>query len=71
MKRQINEFYELLANLFGVFDTDWENDFEDDGYSDYRGRADIGEPLFISDIKPAARPAVEVVRPNRPISRRA
>ncbi len=65
MKRSINEFYELLANLFGVFDTDWQSDFGDDGYKDYFGRADISEPLFLSDIQPRNELAVEVVRARR------
>ncbi|NLC79108.1 MAG: hypothetical protein GX683_05230 [Ruminococcaceae bacterium] len=65
MKKNVNEFYELLANMFGVFDTDWQSDFEDDGYDDYFAREAVDAPLFVSDIANARCISLEVVRGRR------
>jgi len=41
-----NAFCDTVANILGVFDIDWDRDFEDDGYTDLLGLAPLGEPVL-------------------------
>jgi len=37
---------DMVANLLGVFDVDWDKGFEDDGYDDVLALAPFTEPLW-------------------------
>ncbi len=58
-----------IAGWMGVFDVDWDADFEDDGYRDPRGLAALDEPLWLSDL--ADRPSVQVVHTGGQAARQA
>ena len=65
-------FADLIAAFMGIFDVDWDADFEDDGYTDLLGAAPVDEPFWIDDLDD--RPQIRVVRtarPSAPASRRA
>ncbi len=51
MKRSFTKVLDFIAAAAGVFDVEWEKDFDDDGYDDITGRADIDEPIFLSDFE--------------------
>jgi hypothetical protein len=44
-----NAIFDFLGSFLGVSDVDWDSDFEDDGYTDWLGLQDIGEPVFYDE----------------------
>ena len=47
MKRE-HRVLDFIGAWLGVFEVDWDSDFEDDGYTDILGR-DVDEEFFFSD----------------------
>ena len=49
MKKDSHAFLDFVGSFLGVFDVDWDSDFDDDGYTDWLGLQDIGEPVFFDE----------------------
>ena len=48
-KKNSNAFFDFLGSLLGVYEVDWDSDFDDDRYTDWLGLQDIGEPVFFDE----------------------
>lgn len=57
MKYKKRVLLDFAAALLGVFEVDWENDFADDGYTDFPGRENIAEPVFYDEFIAERAPA--------------
>ena len=44
-----NAIFDFLGSFLGVSEVDWDSDFADDGYTDWLGLQDIGEPVFFDE----------------------